>query len=140
MLHDALIAINKREYQAAFDLLEKNEDSIVTPWLEMALLRLRNWKARELIKKGDINSRFLMVLLILVYLAATVFSYTRAAWVSLVAGFALWIVIKLRIRFEIIAVASAILIGLFFVFQTQIFMELEGNRTKSSGDLEEHVQ
>lgn len=93
-----------------------------------------------LTKKGDINSRFLMVLLILFFIFATVFSYTRAAWVSLVAGLMIFIVIRLRIRFEFLAITGAILLALFFVFQTQIIMELEGNRQKSSGDIGEHVQ
>ncbi|MFC2129727.1 O-antigen ligase family protein [Bacteroidota bacterium] len=93
-----------------------------------------------LTKRGDINSRFLMILLILVFIAATVFSYTRAAWVSLIAGLAIFIVIRLRIKFVILSIAGMVLIALFFVFQTQIMIELEGNRQKSSGDLGEHVQ
>lgn len=93
-----------------------------------------------LTKRGDINSRFLMILLILLFVMATIFSYTRAAWVSIIAGFMVWIVIRLRIKFHIIAIAGVVLIALFFVFQTQIFMQLEGNRQKSSGDIGEHVQ
>jgi O-antigen ligase len=91
-------------------------------------------------KKGDLYSRFLLVLIILFFLTATLFSYTRAAWVSLIGGLGVWLVIKLRIRFEIIALAGAGLIVLFFVFKPMIVMELEQNRTKSSGDLTEHVQ
>lgn len=93
-----------------------------------------------LTKRGDINTRFLMALLILFYIFATVFSYTRAAWVSLIAGLMIFIVIRLRIKFEILAIAGVVLIALFFAFQTQIFMQLEGNRQKSSGDIGEHVQ
>jgi putative inorganic carbon (hco3(-)) transporter len=91
-------------------------------------------------KRGDLNSRFLLVLIILFFVAATLFSYTRAAWVSLIGGLAVWLVIKLRIRFEILALAGAGLIVLFFLFQPMILMEMERNRTKSSGDLTEHVQ
>lgn len=93
-----------------------------------------------LTKRGDINSRFLMILLILVFVAATIFSYTRAAWVSLVAGLGIFVAIRLRIKFEILAIAGVVMIALLFAFQTQIFIQLEGNRTKSSGDLGEHVQ
>jgi len=93
-----------------------------------------------MIRKGEFNLRFLMALLVLFFVGATVFSYTRAAWVSLVGGLAVWVVIRLRIRFEILAVAAAILIGLFFVFRAQIIMEMEDNRQYSSGDLTEHVQ
>jgi O-antigen ligase len=93
-----------------------------------------------MIRRGEFNLRFLMILLILFFGMATVFSYTRAAWVSLVGGLAVWLVIRLRIRFEILAIAAAILVGLFFVFRAQIVMELEENRQYSSGDLTEHVQ
>ena len=93
-----------------------------------------------LTKRGDLNSRVLLILLILFYAFAIVFSYTRAAWVSLIGAFAVWAVIFLRIRFELVALAGAGLIVLFFVFQPMIMMRLEDNRTKSSGDLAEHVQ
>lgn len=93
-----------------------------------------------LTKRGDINSRFLMVLLVLFFIFAILFSYTRAAWVSLIAGLMIFIVIRLKIRFEFLAIAGVILIALLFAFQTQIVMELEGNSQKSSGDLGEHVQ
>ncbi|MCF8345955.1 MAG: O-antigen ligase family protein [Bacteroidales bacterium] len=93
-----------------------------------------------LTRKGDMNSKFLIGLLILFFGVATVFSYTRAAWVSLIGAFMVWGTIKLRIRVEIIAIAAAGLIVLFFVFQPMILMKLESNRTKSSGDLAEHVQ
>ncbi len=93
-----------------------------------------------LTKKGDLNARFLLILLMLFFGAGTIFSYTRAAWVSLIGGLGVWAVIKLRIRFEILAIAGGILIALFFVFQPMIMLRLEDNRTKSSGDLAEHVQ
>lgn len=93
-----------------------------------------------LAKQGDLNSKSLIALLLLFYVTATIFSYTRAAWVSLIAGFGIWLVIKLRIRFEIIALSGAWLVVLFFLFQPMILMKLEENRTSSSGDFTEHVQ
>lgn len=93
-----------------------------------------------LVKKGNMNSRFLLSLLLLLFIAATLFSYTRAAWVSLIGGLAVWTVIKLKIRFEILALAGVVLIALFIVFQPMIMLRLEDNSTKSSGDIAEHVQ
>lgn len=92
------------------------------------------------VKRGDTNQRFLIILLIILYLAATLFSYTRAAWISLIGGLGIWIVIKLKIRLEIITLAAAALVVLFFIFQPMIMLRLEDNRTKSSGDIAEHVQ
>lgn len=91
-------------------------------------------------RKGDLNSRFLIGLLILYFGFAILFSYTRAAWVSLIGAAGVWVVIRLRIRIELVALAGVGLVVLFFLFQPMIIMRLEDNRTKSSGDLAEHVQ
>ena len=92
------------------------------------------------IKRRDINTRFLMILLILVVLFATMVSYTRATWVSILASIGVWAIIKLRIRFELVLVGAAILVGVFLSVRTQVVVQLEQNRVESSGELSEHVQ
>ena len=81
-----------------------------------------------------------MILLIGLVLFATVVSYTRATWLSIIAAAGVWILIRLKIRFEIILVGAAILVGLFFSVRTQVMIQLEQNRVESSGELAEHVQ
>ena len=93
-----------------------------------------------LIRREDINTRFLMALLMILYLFATVVSYTRATWLSILASIGVWAVIKLKVRFEIILVGLAIAIGLFFSVRTQLMIQMEQNRVESSGELSEHVQ
>ena len=93
-----------------------------------------------LIKREAINTRFLMVLLILLYSFATVISYTRATWVSILASIGFWAILKLKIRFEIVLVGAAILVGLFFSVRTQLMLQLEQNRVESSSEFSEHVQ
>ena len=93
-----------------------------------------------LIKREAINTRFMMLLLILLFAFATVVSYTRATWVSILASFGFWAILKLRIRFEIVLVGAAILVGLFFSLRTQIILQLEQNRVESSSEFSEHVQ
>jgi len=92
------------------------------------------------IKREDINTRFLMILMILLYAFATVVSYTRATWISILASVGFWAILKLRIRFEIVLVATAVLAGLFLSVRTELMMKLEQNRVESSGELSEHVQ
>lgn len=94
----------------------------------------------QLIKRQNINMRVLMAMLILLYFFATMFSYTRAAWLSLIVGAGVWLVLKLRIRFEILLISAALLIAFVFSVRTQIMIELEQNRQASSGDISEHVQ
>ena len=93
-----------------------------------------------LIKRENINSRFLMVLLILLYVFATVVSYTRATWLSILASIGFWAILKLKIRFEIVLVGAAILVGLFFSVRTEMMIQLEQNRVESSGEFSDHVQ
>ncbi len=93
-----------------------------------------------LIRRGDINTRFLMIILIGLVVFATVVSYTRATWLSIIGAAGVFLLIKLKIRFELILVGAAILIGLFFSVRTQVMIQLEQNRVESSGELAEHVQ
>lgn len=92
------------------------------------------------INREDINTRFLMLLLIILIILATVVSYTRASWISILASIGVWAIIKLKIRFEIVLVGAVILVGLFLSVRTQIMIHLEQNRVESSGELSEHVQ
>ncbi len=92
------------------------------------------------IKREDVTSKFLMVLLILLYAFATVVSYTRATWVSILASLGFWAILKLKIRFEIVLVGVAILVGLFFSVRSEVMIQLEQNRVESSGEISEHVQ
>ncbi len=92
------------------------------------------------IKREDINTRFLMALLMLLFILATVVSYTRASWVSILASAGIWAILKLKIRFEIVLVGALILVGFFFSVRTQVMVNLEQNRVESSGEFAEHVQ
>jgi len=93
-----------------------------------------------LIKREDINMRFLMLLLVLLIAFATVVSYTRATWLSIVASLGVWAVIKFRIRGEYILVGGIILLGFFLSVRSQLMVDLEQNRVESSGELTEHIQ
>ncbi len=93
-----------------------------------------------LIRNRNLFSRGMMLILVLLVILATVVSYTRATWLSLIAAAGVWAVIKLKIRFEIVLVGAGILVALFFSVRTQLIMELEKNRVESSGEFGEHVQ
>jgi putative inorganic carbon (HCO3(-)) transporter len=92
------------------------------------------------IKREDINTRFLMILLMLLVLFATVVSYTRATWLSIIGSAVVWVILRLKIRIELVLVGTAILLGLFFSIRTQLMVEMEQNRVESSGEIAEHVQ
>jgi putative inorganic carbon (hco3(-)) transporter len=68
-----------------------------------------------------------------------ILSYCRAAWLSLIAGIAVWLVIIFKIRFRTILIASVLLAGLIISFQTRLVMMLERNTVQSSANLTEHI-
>lgn len=78
--------------------------------------------------------------LIALFSVALVLSYTRAAWVSLVAALAVYTVMRLRISFKVLAaIGIAVIIG-FLSIQDQLMQKLESNRQDSSAEFAEHVQ
>jgi len=93
-----------------------------------------------LIKRGDLNTRFLMVLLILLFVFATAVSYTRATWISILASAGIWGLIKLKVRVEFVLVGLVILTAFFFSIRADLMVKLEQNRVESSGEFSEHVQ
>ena len=72
-------------------------------------------------------SRLILVILI----AAFVLSYSRAAWLSVIVAFMVWIIIRLKIRFRPVFISSLIILGLIFLFQTEIVMYIERNSGES---------
>lgn len=70
---------------------------------------------------------------------ALVLSYTRAAWLSLVAGGVVWIIIKFRLRFRPLFLTGVSIIAIVLIFQTQILILLERNDQESSANLGTHL-
>ncbi|MFP4556829.1 MAG: O-antigen ligase family protein [Bacteroidales bacterium] len=84
--------------------------------------------------------KFLTSGLTMFFLFALLLSYSRAAWLSLVIGMGVWVLIKLRIKLRTIVITGAIGIVLLFTFYEVIMWRLERNTTDSSGNLSEHIQ
>ena len=70
----------------------------------------------------------------------TVLSFTRAAWVSLAAAGALWVLMLLGVRLKtLIAAGLAVLVGLAFSWDALV-IQLERNQQDSSDNLAQHVE
>jgi len=74
------------------------------------------------------------------FVVALLLSYSRAAWLSLIAGAGVWFLILFKIRFRSIIITLGLMLAVFFTFQDDILWRLERNTTDSSGDFTEHVQ
>jgi putative inorganic carbon (HCO3(-)) transporter len=86
------------------------------------------------------QTKFLVGTVLFVFLIGVVFSYTRAAWVSLVAALGVYLIIKWRIRLSYLFVAGGLALVLLFSFKTEILQKLEKNKQDSSADLAKHVK
>ena len=91
------------------------------------------------IKMNPLAKTFVWSMLF-VFLVGLIFSYTRAAWVSLAAAMGVFVLLLLKIKLRTFVISTATVLVLFFSFQDQIFMKLEKNRQDSSNNLTEHVQ
>jgi putative inorganic carbon (hco3(-)) transporter len=84
--------------------------------------------------------RYFAVLTLLIFITAIVLSYTRAAWLSLVAALLCYFIFLFRIKTSIVIGGIVGVILLLFMFQTQIIMSLETNDKESSTDYASHVE
>lgn len=85
------------------------------------------------------TTKVVVTVIMLLLTAALIFSYTRAAWVSLVGALGIMAVILLRVRLWVIGLMLVSVAVGYFAFEEQIMMKLEQNRQDSSDDLAEHV-
>ena len=91
-------------------------------------------------KKYSASIKFAAFLFIVFFFVALVFSYTRAAWLSLVVAIGAYGLLLLRVKFSRILIASLSAGLLFFMFQTEIAMKLAKNRQDASEDFDKHIQ
>lgn len=90
-------------------------------------------------RKGDWGLKSVAVFVLIVMTIALILSYTRAAWLSLAVAAIVWLILKLRIKWQFIGLAGLVLvIGLMASWNT-ISQRFEKTESVSSDDLGEHV-
>lgn len=93
-----------------------------------------------LMKNHTSGVRLISAVVSVIFIAALVLSYSRAAWLSAAAALAVLVVVLLKIRFRWIFLSFVIVLGLFLTFQQQILDRLEKNEQETSANFVEHVQ
>jgi putative inorganic carbon (hco3(-)) transporter len=86
------------------------------------------------------RSKYFGIIVLIIYLVAIILSYGRAAWISVFIAIVVFLIILLRIKFYWLIIAGLALIGVFFIFQSQILDKLEKNKQDSSANFVEHIQ
>jgi O-antigen ligase len=84
--------------------------------------------------------RLLSIAVLAILVTGIVFSYSRAAWISVAAAIVVYLLVIFRIRFYWVMFTLIIAIGLFFTFRYQFLDKLEKNKQDSSTDFIKHVE
>ena len=84
--------------------------------------------------------KILLWSLVALVMLALILSYSRAAWLSVIAAFGVWVIIKLKIKLKYIIIGLLILSAIIFRFSFQIYDRLGDNKQDSSSELTEHVE
>lgn len=84
--------------------------------------------------------RFIFWIGYAVLISGLILSYTRAAWLSVLASFCVLAVTLLRIKFKYLAFVGIIVLIYLFSQRVELQHRLEKNRQDSSADIAEHVQ
>lgn len=80
------------------------------------------------------------VAVLLILIIGEIFSYSRAAWISLVGAGAVFVVMWLKIKFKYLMAIGLVGAVIGFMSLEQIIIDLERNKTDSATDFADHVQ
>ncbi|MBC7413052.1 MAG: O-antigen ligase family protein [Bacteroidia bacterium] len=89
--------------------------------------------------KATVFSRVFFIVLTVVLTLATLLSYTRAAWISLAAAFALFILFKLKVQLRHLLVVAGVVLFFLLINLNSLLDKLGKNDQDSSSNLTEHV-
>jgi putative inorganic carbon (HCO3(-)) transporter len=94
-----------------------------------------------LAKKGSSKGgRIILFIMFLLFSAAFVLCYSRAAWLSLGCAGLISIILLLRISWKIIVPSIVILFAAVAMLWSGIIMKLDENRKESSADIKSHIE
>lgn len=91
-------------------------------------------------KRYSFSVRFAAVLLLIIYIVGLIFSYTRAAWVSLAVAVILYALLQFRVKFRTLLILFSGIAIAALIYRTDIVMKLEKNRQDASQDFDKHIE
>ena len=93
------------------------------------------------LRKDSSKSQQLANFIVLfILILGIIFSYSRAAWISMAFALMIYCIIALKIKFRWVMAGTFILAGLFYLFSFQLMDRLERNKQDSSTNFTEHIQ
>ncbi len=93
------------------------------------------------LKQTTKAQRIFYIIVLLIFLMGFYFSYSRAAWLSLMGAIGVWVLVKLHIKFKWVVAGVAVVGGLLFAFADDILYSMSRNSQDSSTkSLADHLQ
>lgn len=80
------------------------------------------------------------VVLTIIFLVGLYFSFSRAAWLSVIGSFGVYLLIRWRIKFSWFILGSSLVVWLFFNFSNDILYKMGKNKQDSSASFGEHIR
>ncbi len=93
-----------------------------------------------LFTRGGLWHRSLPAALLLLFLAGFILSYSRAAWVSLIAASALGMILWIRMPVRLLAVSAAVFSVIIVLSAGWIWQRMDSTTEDSSTDLGQHLR
>ena len=90
--------------------------------------------------KISVTARFFIWMIASLFTIALVFSYSRAAWLSVIAALGVFTLIKLKVRPGMLLMVSLLSFMVIIFYLPEITLKLEENRQDSSTDFSKHIQ
>ena len=90
--------------------------------------------------KGGIGRRTILTLLVLIFAAGFILSYSRAAWVSLIAAVIAGLVLWIRMPARMLALSALMLTVVLALSANLIWQRMDSTTEDSSADLEQHLR
>lgn len=91
-------------------------------------------------KKYNRTLKLFASIILLILLVGLYCSYSRAAWISVLIALGVALLLFFKVKFRWVFLLVAVLLSLFFYFQSDILLKLEKNKQDSSANFVEHVQ
>jgi O-antigen ligase len=91
-------------------------------------------------KSSDVISRVFVSAMIILFIAGFIFSYSRAAWVSLIAALVLSLILWLRMPVRLLTVTAAGFIVAMVFSAGWIWQKMDSTTEDSSADLGQHLR
>jgi len=91
-------------------------------------------------KVNSTRKKMAFGIILFILIVGLIFSYSRAAWVSLMAAFGVWVIIKLRIRLWVVLSGIFVVVIFAALLGPGIMRDMQSNKQDSSTDLAKHVK